>query len=37
MPQLSASKKMNCKFDNIETKDDLLNKMRHASYSKRCR
>ena len=26
---------MNCKFENIEIKESLLNKMRHASYSKR--
>jgi len=36
MPQLSHSKKMICKFDDIEIIEDLLNKMRHASYSKRC-
>ena len=28
---------MNYKFENIETKENLLNKMRHASYSNRYR
>jgi hypothetical protein len=27
---------MNRKFEDIETKENLLNTMRHASYSKRC-
>lgn len=35
MPQLRHSKKMNYKFDDIETKENSLNKMRHASYSNR--
>jgi hypothetical protein len=36
MPQSSHSKKMICKFDDIETNENLLKIMRHASYSKRC-
>lgn len=36
MPQISHSKKMNCNFDDIKIKENLLNTMRHASYSKRC-
>ena len=35
MPQLSHSKKMIYKFDNIEIKDSLLKITRHASYSDR--
>lgn len=35
MPQLSNSKKMICKFDDIETKENLSNKMRHAPYLER--
>ena len=27
---------MNCEFQNIETKESLLNIMRYASYSNRC-
>ncbi len=36
MPQLKHSNKMNCKFEDIENKENLLNTMRHASYSNRC-
>ena len=32
---VSFSQKMICKFENIETKEKLLNIMRHASYSNR--
>jgi len=35
MPQLSHSKKMNCKFDDIEIIENLLNKMRYAPYLER--
>ena len=35
MPQLSYSNKMIYKFEDIENKEKLLNKMRHASYLNR--
>gem|GEM_PF-6662282 len=35
MPPLSNPMNMNYKFEGIEAKENLLNTMRHASYSNR--
>ena len=33
---VSSTQKMNCKFENIKTLRNVMNKMRHAQYSNRC-